>query len=267
MIDLNRYVMEDARGARRLAGKVDPETWVEAYIRPLLRPGSRVLDVGCGSGTMTAAASATYPECEFVAVDRSDARVRVAAEALSAFENATATLGWAEELPFDDESFDLVWTRFLLEHVPDKGQVVAELARVTRPGGRLLLQDLDGQLVNHYPPDPLLEVQLTRALAILGGSGFDPNVGRKLHSLLYNAGLHELDVRIEPYHTIIGAIEPRARRRWKLKLAIAADALEEAGYSRVAEGAERLLAYLDREDTSTFSHLFTACGTKPSVPL
>ena len=137
-----------------------------------------------------------------------------------------------------------------------------ELARVCRPGGTVLIQDLDGQLVNHYPPDPLLEQSLTQALAVLARTGFDPHVGRKLYHLVQQAFLTAIRVQTETYHLIAGSITAAERKLWAAKLEIAAQAAAREGLEDAQTTAERLLDYLDRPETITFSHLFTVTGTK-----
>src|SRR5256885_13262071 len=57
-------------------------------------------------------------------------------------------------MEFESNSFDLVYCRMLLQYLREKEQAVAEMTRVCKPGGTVLLQDLDGQLLWHYPEDP-----------------------------------------------------------------------------------------------------------------
>jgi hypothetical protein len=131
------------------------------------------------------------------------------------------------------------------------------------PGGTVVLQDLDGQLLQHYPPDPTLQRQLESAIAGLGTTGFDPFVGRKLFALARAAGMSVRDLRVEPYHLIAGRADEHTRRLWSLKLDIAQPATARALGSRQEADAlrNRLLAYLDREDTLTWSYLFTVWAT------
>jgi SAM-dependent methyltransferase len=255
--------MESPREAQRLADKVDAPAWVRRHLAPHLTASMRVLDVGCGPATIAAEVAQLVPDGAVVGLDASAARIAVARETLARCANAAAVSGDAHELPFEDESFDLVYCRFLLEYLPDKQRAVGELARVCRTGGTVLLQDLDGQLVGHYPPDEQLERQLARALELLATTGFDPYVGSKLRFLLDGAGLGAARQEVEPYHLIVGAVDPEERARWQVKLEIAAAALTRLGLEHADALAERFLAYLDREDTTTISHLFTAWARKP----
>ena len=167
------YFMDDPREGQRLADKVDPQAWVSRFVEPLLQPNSVVLDVGCGPGVLAAAVAARCPRGRVVALDQSPDRAHQADLLLAPWDGA-AVVGDAAALPFADASFDLVYCRFLLEYLPQPGLAVREMARVLRPGGRLLLQDLDGQLVWHYPQDAELERQVLATLGVLASTGFDP---------------------------------------------------------------------------------------------
>jgi len=256
------YLMEDEREAKRLADKVDAAAWVDRYISRHLHGATRVLDAGCGPGTISAAVAEIAPQIEIFGLDASPAHTAVAEVTLRRHANAQVALGDVQHLPFPNASFDLVYCRFLLEYVPDKQRAVDELVRVCRPGGAILLQDLDGQLTNHYPPDPELELGIASALEILGSGGFDPLLGRKLHHLLDKAGAEMQHVEAEPYHFIAGTIEPKERAQWELKLDIASRALTRAGFDDADRLKRRFLAYLDRPDTITFSQVFTVTGRK-----
>jgi SAM-dependent methyltransferase len=251
------YLMEDVREAGRLAAKVDARAWVARYLEPHLADGMRVLDAGCGPAVIAAEVARRFPGVDIVALDASEPRLAVARDTLAAYANASVVAGDVHRLPFPDESFDLVYSRFLFEYLAATQAAADELLRVCRPGGTVLLQDLDVQLVNHYPPDPELDRGIAEALALLEPTGFDPHVGRKLRHLLEHAGLVDARVTVEPYHLIVGAIEPRERALWKTKLEIAATAVGRLGPADPDRLVERFLDYLDRHDTLTFSNLFT----------
>lgn len=262
-----RYFMEDPREAERLAAKVDPCAWVQRYLAEPVAQASRVLDVGCGPGAITAELARRFPRAQITGVDMSEARLAAARERFAGLPNAEARLGEAADLPFPTKSFDLVYCRFLLEYAVAPQDVVREIVRVCRPGGRVLLQDLDGQLLWHHPIDPALQADVERVLQTLAHMGFDPFAGRKLFAWARVAGLQDIGVRAESYHLIAGRIGERDLGLWERKLDIALPALAEALGSAAAARSlrERFLADLSDEDTLSYSVVFTVCGRAPGA--
>jgi len=258
------YLMEDPREAGRLAGKVDPEQFTAAYLAPHLSGVQAALDVGCGPGVITRAVARACPGAEVIGLDGSPDRVARAAAGAADTPNVRFMEGSATELPFPDDAFDLIWCRFVLEYLPDPLRAVQEMARVCRPGGTVLLQDLDGQFVWHYPPDSELERQLAAVVAALGSTGFDPFIGRKLYTLAWHAGLKGVEARAESYHLFAGSMSERDLDYWNLKLDIALPTAARVlgGQDAAVALKGRFLHYLRRDDTLTYSVIFTVVGKK-----
>jgi SAM-dependent methyltransferase len=259
------YIMEDPREGSRLEKKIDPEAWVKAYLEPHLFAGARVLDVGCGPGTILRAASSAGRRASGTGIDVGPVRIRQAQQKHSDVARLQFFRGDVQELEFESGAFDVVYSRMLLQYVPDKEKAVAEMVRVCKPGGTVLMQDLDGQLVWHYPEDALLQQTVARVLNSLQQSGFDPFVGRKLFWFARNAGLDNVQVKVECYHLIAGAIDPALFTQWELKLEIAKPRMQAALGSdyEAEEEIRRFLSYLKRPDTLTYSNMFTVTGEKP----
>jgi ubiquinone/menaquinone biosynthesis C-methylase UbiE len=107
-----------------------------------VRPGDRVLDVGSGTGYLSGrAALAAGPAGSVEGIDPSPPVVAYANE--HAPPNATFRSAGAERLPYDDASFDAVVSCLAVHHIPpeDRGPAFAEMYRVLKPGGRLLVAD------------------------------------------------------------------------------------------------------------------------------
>jgi SAM-dependent methyltransferase len=238
------YIMEDPREAMRLELKVDPEAWVRKYLAHRVPPGAEILCVGCGPGVILREVCAINSSIKGTGID-----IR----------------GDVHAMQFPSDSFDLVYSRMLFEYLHDKERAAAEMVRVCRPGGSVLLQDLDGQLLWNYPEDPVVQCAVEKVVAGLASTGFDPFVGRKLFSLAHKAGLKNIEVQVECYHLIAGEIDLRILRQWELKLEIAVPWIARIlGDEHAAvELTQRFLEYLRRPDTLTYSNVFTVTGVKP----
>jgi len=258
------YIMEDPREAMRLELKVDPHAWVQKYLAHRIRAGAQVLSVGCGPGVIIRELCTLDPSIQATGLDISDERVQEAKG--RNLENAQANFvrGDAQAMDFASNRFDFVYSRMLMEYLKDKESAVKEMVRVCKHGGAVLLQDLDGQLLWHYPEDPVVQGTAERVVRALSSTGFDPFVGRKLFFLAHRAGLANIDVEVEAYHLIAGEIEPAILKQWELKLEIAGPQLARllGSESEAREQSRRFLEYLCRPDTLTYSTVFTVTGEK-----
>ncbi len=99
-----------------------------------VEPGTRVLDVGCGPGALAAAAAAIVGEDAVAAVDPSEPFVAAASARLPRADVRQAS---AEELPFADDTFDAALAQLVVNFMRDPEAGVSEMARVTRPGGKV----------------------------------------------------------------------------------------------------------------------------------
>lgn len=259
------YLMEDPRESGRLAAKVNADDWVERYCAEILRrypPCASVLDVGCGPGVLASVLACRTPAATVCGVDRSADRMRALKS--DTCPNIRRVQGDARSLAFPGESFDFVYSRFLLEYLSDRKQAVDEMVRVCKRGGTVLLQDLDGQLLWHYPEDPELQALTLKVLEGLQSTGFDPFIGRKLFSLVRGAGLTNIDVKVEGYHVVAGRINDHDHALWDTKLDIALPAITQViGSAALARDLKRrFMSYLQRDDTLTYSVVFTVSGMK-----
>jgi len=97
-------------------------------------------DLGCGTGQLSAALAPFV--ARVVAVDASAAMLQAAKRRLQAFTNIDLRRGELEALPIDDGRLDAATLMLVLHHVPDPAQALAEVARVLKPGGRVIIADM-----------------------------------------------------------------------------------------------------------------------------
>lgn len=106
-----------------------------------LQPTDRVLDIGCGPGVAVARAASEVPAGHVTGIDPSDVMVRQATRRTRDAANVTITTGTAESIPLGDDSVDVVWATNTFHHWADTAAGLAEVRRVLRPGGRLLVME------------------------------------------------------------------------------------------------------------------------------
>jgi SAM-dependent methyltransferase len=159
-----------------------------------LRPaaGQRLLDAGCGAGEVARDLAAVAAPAEVVALDLSPATVSAARERHDGSAVRYVT-GDVAALDFPDGSFDGVRSERVLQHVADPGAVVAELIRVTRPGGRVCLIDTDwDSLAFDGLPDDLVAGLVAHLRAGVMRSATGRRMGRTLRGRLVRAGLADV---------------------------------------------------------------------------
>ncbi|HEX5709127.1 MAG TPA: methyltransferase domain-containing protein [Pyrinomonadaceae bacterium] len=168
----------------------------EAFVRFLdVKESEAVLEVGSGLGILAGEVAARASEGEVWGVEFSAAQL---SKAGSDAPNLRFVRADAHALPFADESFDLTYCRYVLEHVADPARVLEEMRRVLKPGGRACAQE-NNILVNVLdPPCPRFE-KVWRAFAELQRRlGGDALIGGRLFSLFKRAGFDRVELSIQP---------------------------------------------------------------------
>jgi ArsR family transcriptional regulator len=111
-----------------------------AAFSALADAGWTVGDLGCGTGQVSATLAPFVGRV--VAVDSSAAMLQAAKKRLQRFDNIDLRRGELEALPIDDERLDAATLMLVLHHVPDPARALAEVARVVKPGGRVIVADM-----------------------------------------------------------------------------------------------------------------------------
>ena len=160
-----------------------------------LRGGERIVDFGSGLGQLTRAmVRAGGSGCRGVGIERSPEQIeaaRVLAREAGEDDRVEFRQGDVFDPPLAAEewgTFDVAHGRFILEHVPGPARVVRAMVRAVRPGGRVVLEDEDHDILRLWPELPGVEAAWRAYIQTYSRAGNDPYVGRKLVSLLHEAG-------------------------------------------------------------------------------
>ena len=180
------------RGAHRPAHARRTAERNAAFFLPHLRPDMRLLDAGCGPGSITIGlAQAVASSGEVVGIDADPTAVEAARTLAAERGCANARFEHASiyDLPFEDASFDAAFSHAVMQHLQDPPRALRELRRVLKPGAVIGIADADHDGTIMWPGDPLLgeSFRLMRELRMRGGGG-DPRVGKRLRALLLEAG-------------------------------------------------------------------------------
>jgi ubiquinone/menaquinone biosynthesis C-methylase UbiE len=258
--------MESRTEGDRLEAKTDPELTVRLLSQVGVRTGARVLDAGCGTGAVARVMSTMVGVSgEVTAIDKSEARLdqgrRMALA--SKLENLSFLRADIEENDLPGGPYDLVWCRFVFEYIGDKQRALHNLVRATQIGGKVVVGDLDGNGVFHYPCHPEVERGLARILAELDGR-FDAYVGRKLFNLFHRQRLSAIKVHVEPYHLYAGTAPADAMQNWEHKLSTIRPAGIRAlnGEAEYDRWAAAFLDMLRAPETFTYSSLILVEGIR-----
>lgn len=190
--------MADESMVRTLAAQAEA-IWPQEsrlFDRYGVSPGGRVLDAGCGTGEATRRLAALYPFATVLGVDILESHLERARQASGAvrdrvsFERRSI---FRLELP--SASFDLVVCRHVLQSIAHPERAVAELVRVTRPGGRVHLLAEDYGMI-HFPRRRLDPAEFWPAMPVRFGDavGCDMQIGRRAPALLHALGLRSITV-------------------------------------------------------------------------
>jgi len=163
------------------------------YLLPHLRPGLRVLDVGCGPGTITIDLATRVAPGPVIGIDRADEALAAArAAAIDAgVDSVHFELGDVYALGLPDASVDVVHAHQVLQHLTDPVAALREMARVCRPGGVIAARDADYAAFTWWPEDPRLDAWLDLYRACARDNHAEPDAGRRLLAWAHAAGLSD----------------------------------------------------------------------------
>lgn len=157
-----------------------------------VQPGERVLDLGCGTGTLLETLMTLRPDASYVGVDPDPQVLAIASGKLGRRHPAVQLLtGYGDHLPVADSAFDLVVSTLTFHHLTDsaKRSTLTEVRRVLRPGGRFLLVDFG------RPTSRAAKVLLIVGSLFDGRATMRANLTGELPTLLHQAGFDVAELR------------------------------------------------------------------------
>jgi ubiquinone/menaquinone biosynthesis C-methylase UbiE len=159
----------------------------------------KILDVGCGTGVVGFDLLDLIPYAKLLGIDIEPSILRVAKEKLPSEKEGIFIGGNAYNLPFRQMSFDLVTCQYVLQHLNQPVKAVAEMRRVSRVGGQIIIFEFDDRTGFSYPQLPNELQELFQAkVELIERRGGDRSIGRKLYHLLRFAGWTDIEVKIIP---------------------------------------------------------------------
>jgi len=129
---IQKWIVRDVRYKSRLIEQAD------------IQPGQRVMDLGCGTGTLAIMVKQAQPDAEVVGLDADSDMLKVARyKSANGKSEVKFDVGFTNDLPYPDASFDRVLSSIMIHHLktPDKEKTAHEVYRVLKPGGQLHIID------------------------------------------------------------------------------------------------------------------------------
>ena len=162
-----------------------------AYLLAHLNAGMDLLDVGCGPASITADLAERVTPGRVVALDAASGALEAARATLrdrGLSEQVEVTSGDVMALPFEDATFDVVHAHQVLQHLADPVGALAEMRRVTRPGGIVAVRDAVYSAMTWFPEPAGMEQWRSVYMATARANGGEPDAGSRLLSWARAAG-------------------------------------------------------------------------------
>jgi SAM-dependent methyltransferase len=192
----------DGKWRLNLLAEIMRPTTLALLARAGVHEGQTCVDVGCGGGHVTLElARIVGPSGRVVGIDFDPTIVALAREdqRTAGLTNVEFKVGDAREL--GDAQYDVAYARFLLSHVSQPEQVIERIIEMLRPGGTLVVEDIDFSGCFCQPPDPAYDRYLELYSEAVARGGGDANLGRRLPTLLRSCELRDVRWHVfQPVH-------------------------------------------------------------------
>lgn len=259
------YIMESAHETSRLEVQERSDDAVPRLMSAGLLEGSHVLDAGCGPGVISRIiADLVGPKGSVLGIDDSTERVAAARKGSPSESRLRFEVADINHTLLDGNQFDFAWSQFVFEYLARPELALAELVRVTRPGGKVVVSDIDGLGYQNFPFSLELESGVRTLEKVLATTGFDLYVGRKLFSLFRSAGLRDIKVRMWPFYCFAGTADDRFILDWETRFRTLEPhaAPMFGGLNSYQDFCRDYLAMLRSPDTLKYAIVLCVEGTK-----
>lgn len=174
-------------------------TTLEFFNRANIGPGQRGLDLGCAGGAVSQdLARIVGPQGSVTGMDKDPENItaaRVMAKVLGLFQ-LKYKLADLEAWEAESDQYDFVYARFLLTHLSDPAALIAKMYTTLRPGGRVLLEDIDFRGHFCHPDNDAFYHYVALYTEVVKRLGADPNIGPRLPQLVQAAGFREMRFQV-----------------------------------------------------------------------
>jgi SAM-dependent methyltransferase len=188
----------EGRERLRIISRVLRPTTLDLLRRAGIQPGMVCLEVGCGGGDLAFdMAQMVGPEGKIIATDIDEKKLEIATQEARAQQLKNVEFRLADITASDPgASFDLVHARFLLTHLADPGQALARMRQALRPGGVVVIEDIDFRGHFSYPDSAALWRYVELYTETVRRRGADANIGPRLPGLLLEAGFESVRMNV-----------------------------------------------------------------------
>lgn len=166
------------------------------FLLPHLKPGMKLLDCGCGSGSITIGLAQVVAPGEVVGIDMESSVIEQATASAAGrkVDKVSFQTGDVYQLPFSDGYFDVVYANTVLEHLREPTKGLEEMRRVLKTGGIMAMRDMDSAGALHYPDNRAVRGVFELVGNQMRHNGGDPHFGRRLGRVLREAGFHGIEM-------------------------------------------------------------------------
>jgi ubiquinone/menaquinone biosynthesis C-methylase UbiE len=203
---MERYVIRGGRAGYDRLQLLARDRWPTTralFARAGVGPGMRCLDLGCGGGEVSfALAELVAPDGFVVGVDMDDIKLALAREAAVARGSTNVEFRALNVNVWDEPAtYDVVFSRYLLQHLSQPIAVLRRMWAAVRPGGVLIVEDADHNGWGCHPANAGFAFFVRTLCEVIGRGGGDPGIGRKLYASFLDAGIPDAHVDLfSPLH-------------------------------------------------------------------